>query len=238
MLRTLLRSLSLSMILMTSLVSLQQRALAGPPLICHPIEIGSARSLPWAGSEWRDVKRDYDLNRLVDDTLALLGPETSVLTRMETLRRSTVYAVWAKSDREVGISVKDTRVADELMSRLMERVRESVRNGRPSSMALFDAGYLAACYKQAGYVSSKATQGMDGYSMTRKGTGLSSNNPEMEFAMALMSRYPEQPSHREHLRRAIAGAQEGSLLARNIVKHFGKPGQNLAALRTQLAAKN
>lgn len=235
MLRTLLRSLSLSMILLTMLVSLQQRALAGPPLICHPIEIGAAKSLPWAGPQWRDVKRDYDLNRLVSDTLALLGPETPVLARMETLRRATIYAVWAKNDHEVGIPVKDRKVADELLTKLMERVRESVRNNKPSSLAMFDAGYLSACYKQSGYQSSNAVLGMDGYAMARKASGHNGNNPEMEFGLALISRHPAQPGHRDHLTRAISGAQDGSLLARNIVSHFGKPGQNLAALRTQLS---
>jgi hypothetical protein len=61
----------------------------------------------------------------------------------------------------------------------------------------------------------------------------------MEFGLALMTRFPQQPSHREHLQKAIAGAQEGSLLARNLVNHFGKPGQNLSALRAHVAsAKN
>ena len=121
------------------------------------------------------------------------------------------------------------------MAKLMERVRESVRTSKPSSLAMFDAGYLAACYKQAGYSGGPAN-GLDGYHMTRKGSGLGANNPEIEFALAKMSQHPLQPSHQEHLRRAVEGAQEGSLLARNLVIHFGKPGQNLAALRAQVAS--
>lgn len=230
------RSFSLVAALTVSLTVLQQPALAGPPLICHPVEIGNAKSLPWAGSNWRDVKRDYDLNRLVADTLALLTPEAPVLARMETLRRATIYAVWAKSDREVGIPVKDGKLADELLAKLMERVRESFRANKPSSLALFDAGYLTACYKQAGYQSNSASGNLDGYAMTRKGIGIAGSSPEMEFGLALMTQFPEQPTHREHLRRAIAGAQDGSLLARNLVTHFGKPGQNLAALRAQVAS--
>jgi hypothetical protein len=234
MTRKLLRSFSLVTALLLA-VTLQQTALAGPPLICHPIEIGNAKSLPWAGSQWRDVKRDYDLNRLTADTLALLQPDTPVLVRMETLRRATIYAVWAKADHEVGIQLKDTKIADELMSKLMERVRESVRASKPSSMAMFDAGYLAACYKQAGY-SGGAANGLDGYHMTRKGSGLTTDNPEIQFALAKMSQHPQQATHKDHLRRAVEGAQEGSLLARNLVIHFGKPGQKLSALRAQVAS--
>src|SRR5262245_50260986 len=60
MTRKLFRTLTISVALLIA-VTLQQTALAGPPLICHTIEIGNAKSLPWAGNEWRDVKRDYDL---------------------------------------------------------------------------------------------------------------------------------------------------------------------------------
>ena len=236
MTRKTLGSFSLVAALIISLSVLEQPALAGPPLICHPIEIGTANSLPWAGKEWRDVKRDYDLNRLVADTLALLTPDAPVLVRMETLRRATIYAVWSQRDREVGLASKNDKVADELLAKLMERTREAFRNNQPAGLALFDAGYLASCYRQAGHAAANVP---DGFAMTRKAGSHSAGSPEMEFALALMTRFPQQPSHREHLQKAIAGAQEGSLLARNLVNHFGKPGQNLSALRAQAAsAKN
>jgi len=236
MTRNMLRSISLVVVLLISLAVLQQSALAGPPLICHTIEIGNAKSLPWAGKEWRDVKRDYDLNGLVADTLALLTPEAPVLVRMETLRRATIYAVWAQRDREVGLVSKNDKVADELMARLMERTREAFRSSKPAGLPLFDAGYLASCYRQAGHSTPNMP---DGYSMSRKAGNSGISSPEMEFAQALMTEFPKQPTHQAHLQKAIAGAQEGSLLAKNLVKHFGKPGQSLSALRTQVAsAKN
>src|SRR5262245_38932567 len=97
------------------LMLVQQAAFAGPPLICHPFEIGNARSLPWNGPEWRAVKKDYNINRLVDDTLGLLTPETPVLVRMETIRRATVYGLWSIVDRKVDYPIKDTVVASELL---------------------------------------------------------------------------------------------------------------------------
>ena len=67
--------------------------LAGPPLICHPFEIGTAASLPFgAGRNWNSPLSTYDVNRLTADTLRLLNPETPMLVRMETLRRATIYA--------------------------------------------------------------------------------------------------------------------------------------------------
>lgn len=67
-------------------------ALAGPPLVCFPFDIGAARSLPMGTHGWESIDPTYDVSRLVDDTLALLAPETPVLVRMETLRRATIYA--------------------------------------------------------------------------------------------------------------------------------------------------
>lgn len=237
--RKMFRSFSIVAALLIA-ATVQQKALAGPPLICHPIEIGNAKSLPWSGANWRDVKKDYDLNRLVTDTLALLQPDTPVLVRMETLRRATVYAVWAKRDNEVGITVKSNAVAEELQAKLMERVREAFRLNKPATMFLFDAGYLDASFKQAGYKSNINTPSLaEGYAMVRKGSAHMGGSPEIEFALAIISEHPRQASHQEHLQKAIAGAKEGSLLAINLVKHFGKPGQNLSSLRAQLAsAKN
>jgi len=49
-------------------------ALAGPPLLCHPFDIGAARSLPMARGGWQAVDPTYDVLRLVADTLAILSP--------------------------------------------------------------------------------------------------------------------------------------------------------------------
>jgi hypothetical protein len=226
-----LRSFALAIV---ALASLQQFAQAGPPLICHPYDIGEAKSLPWSGSQWRDVKADYDLNGLVEDTLALLTPETPMIARMETLRRATIYAVWAKRDHEVGYPVKDQKIADELLSRLMERMRQSVQWGKADALALFDAGYLAASYKDAGYQSTAKPNGeLNGYEMMTKAAAMRGGDAEIEFALALMTRHSKSAAHAEHYQKAVAGAKDRSLLARNLVKHFGERGQNIADLRAR-----
>src|SRR5580698_1648684 len=83
-------------------------AQAGPPLICHPIEIGQAKSLPWVEFN-HSRSMDYDLKNLSRDTLAILDSQTLVLVRMETLRRATIYAR------------QDSQVAKELITRLQAR---------------------------------------------------------------------------------------------------------------------
>jgi hypothetical protein len=73
-------------------VLIARPALAGPPLLRHPFDIGSARSLPMGTAGWQAVDRTYDVCRLVDATLGLLGASTPATVRMETIRRATIYA--------------------------------------------------------------------------------------------------------------------------------------------------
>ena len=236
--RKMFRSISLTLTSILSLIVFQQATLAGPPLICHPYDIGNARSLAWSGSEWRAVNKNYNINRLVEDTLGLLTPETPVLVRMETLRRATVYAVWSMVDRKVGYSVKDAAVAKELLSRLKARVPDAGTKSEKKTIAiaLFDYGYLVESYKQAGDGSQgvRLAGGIDGYGMIVKAIALGGGDPAMEFAAAL-AKADRAGGHIAHLQRAAAGAQEGSLLAKNLLSHFSNMGKTIGELR---AAKN
>ncbi|MGH9843373.1 MAG: hypothetical protein ACREEM_31940 [Blastocatellia bacterium] len=224
------------------LLSLIRPALAGPVLICKTYEIGSAKSLPWAGSDWRSVKSDYDINRLVDDTLVLLTPDTPVLVRMETLRRATIYAVWARGDREVGYAKRKDGVAEELFSRLVTTGKRAAfqpgGNGKPDPLRLFDAGFFVESWKQAHINGTGAKPPeFDGYALIKKAIELRGRDADMEFAAALITSIrPDKPAYHAHLKNAIEGASEGSLLGRNLVNHFGRRGQSLADLRKDLAS--
>jgi hypothetical protein len=222
------------------LLALVGSAPAGPVLICKNYEIGAAKSLPWGGSDWRSVKPDYDINRLVEDTLALLTPETPVIARMETLRRAVIYAAWSRVDREVNYSKRNDNAAQDLFSRLMGNSKMSAfqsASKKPDPLRLFDAGFFLESWKQA-YVdgSGKKPVDFDGYALVKQAIALRGNDPEMEFAAALITSIrSDKAAHRAHLQKAIAGAPEGSMLARNIVNHFGRKGQSIADLRASLA---
>lgn len=242
--RKMLRSISLTLSSLLFLMVAQQAALAGPPLVCHPFEIGNARSLPWSGSEWRAVNKDYDINRLVEDTLQALTPKTPVLVRMETLRRATIYAVWSMNDWKVGYPVKDATVANALLSRLKARVpNPGVKADKRTALALFDYGYLVESYKQAsdGSKGVDRASGVDGYALIVKAIADRGGDPEMEFAAAIASSDRPRGSnsalrdaHLAHLRKAIAGAPEGSLLARNLVTHFSNMGKTIRELQASV----
>jgi len=193
--------------------------LAGPPLICWPIDIGPAQSLPWpANGQSVTGRPDYDVNRLVADTLALLDPGTAVIVRMETLRRATIYAQ------------RDSNAARELLLQLESRGDKN----QSDALAVFDLGYLIECYKQAELARSqglgawRGTQwrnpapGEDGYALVKKAIALRGDNAEMEFAAALITMETSDDAHQQHVRRAMAGAKADGLLAQNIAARFAK----------------
>jgi len=183
-------------------------AFAGPPLLCHPIEIGQAKSLPWVEFNHRG-STDYDLKNLSRDTLAILDSQTPVLVRMETLRRATIYAR------------QDPQVAKELITRLQARAANSDAASRPDALAWFDVGYLAEAYKQwMGKGEPNPAAGLDGYSWVRKAISLRGSDPEMEFAAAMITLPGPDGAHREHAQKALAGAKYDPLLAQNLASNF------------------
>jgi len=212
-------------------------AQAGPPLICHAIEIGNAKSLPWTSHNWNlSGGETYDTKNLVRDTLDILGPNTPVLVRMETLRRATLYAR------------KDPVAAKELLAKLHARATAAESSGHPDALAWFDVGYLAEAYKQwigqAWMRVSKDEQnpaaGVDGYAFVKKALALrgpsqNSNEAQMEFAAALITLSGPRDAHREHAQKVIAGAKSDPLLAQNLASRFTGPQSETIS---ELLAKN
>src|SRR5438067_10214227 len=218
-----------------ALVFLQvSAAYAGPPLICHAFDIGGANSIPFHGPEWAAIDPTYDVSRLVDDTLALLTPETPVLVHMETLRRSTIYTR-NRSD-----------IASALLQKLQARasaVTDNNRSDREALMAWFDLGYLASAYREAAMISRGTHEAfwrfnqsdpkdIDGYALVMKAISRG-GGPEMEFAAALITTERGGQAHDQHLQKAIAGANQDALLARNLETHFAT---SAAALRAKTLA--
>jgi hypothetical protein len=229
------RSARFAIVLVAGLLSFATVAQAGPPLICHTIEIGQAKSLPWISHGWNlSGSENYDTKNLVKDTLEILKPDTPVLVRMETLRRATLYAR------------KDPVAAKELLARLHARATSAESTGHPDALAFFDAGYLVEAYKQwIGQNLPHMTDGMrmdpnpaagvDGYGLVKRAIALRGGDAQMEFAAALITLSGPQEAHRQHAQKAIAGAKTDALLAQNLATRFIGPKTETMS---ELLAKN
>jgi hypothetical protein len=202
--------------LLTS-IALARPALAGPPLLCHPFDIGTAASLPWSGtSSWFDGKADYKLVNLVADTEALLTPSTPVIVRMETLRRASIYAS------------RDPKIAFALLERLTAKAQASKATGRPDALALLDAAYATEALRQVTMIGGipgfkdqlngvkDVVSNADGWQYMKASLAAQPDDPALEFAAALIAADKDRAAYASHAQRARAGAGKDALLARNL----------------------
>lgn len=207
--------------LVTSVVALAVFAIAtpvfaGPPLLCHPFEIGTARSLPWDGQAgWSHEKADYKIENLISETEALMTPSTPVLVRMETLRRAALYAS------------RNPQVAKELLGRLTARAEASEAGGHPDALAFLDAAYIAEAFREiaslGGSEFAGRAQGVraalgnaDGYALISRSISARPDDPAIQFTAALIAASKDRGRYATHAAKARAGAARDPLLARNL----------------------
>ncbi len=160
-------------------VLLARPALAGPPLLCFPFDIGSAQSLPMGHGSWQATDSSYDVSHLVPDTLALLTPATPVLVRMETMRRATIYAAAHPT----------------LASALVDAVQARAAAPSPdtAALAIFDFGYLVESYKEAKFLFKQplpAVDRIDGYQLVLQAQVLHPDPAMQQAARMIVEGYP------------------------------------------------
>jgi hypothetical protein len=205
-------------LLMTAVatIAIAAPALAGPPLLCHPYDIGSARSLPWNDTkDWTGQRADYKLENLIADTDALLTPSTPVVVRMETLRRAAIYASM------------DAKVAKLLLSRLNARVDAAEAAGHPDALALLDAAYVTGAFHQMTMLSGEfasrapglraAIGNADAYALITRSVAARPSDAGIQFAAALIATDTNNRGHYlDHASKARAGAPGDALLTKNL----------------------
>ena len=196
-------------VVVSALVLFATPALAGPPLICNPFVTESGKLIAWGSAPgWNSPDHTYDVRKLVADTTAVLTPDAPVLTRMENLRRATIYAM------------RDPAVAEQLLKALMARALSTTNDGR----AWFDAGYVIEAYRQGEHLRADKKAGswtavdetirVDGYGFVKKAMAMTGASAEMEFAASLMTRGAVAEAHRAR----AAKAGPGSLVVKNLAK--------------------
>jgi hypothetical protein len=190
-------------------------ALAGPPLICHSFDIGTAKSLPWISHDWRLTgSESYNVNNLVTDTISILDSDSTVLVHMETLRRAVLY------------SQKDPVTAKHLLLKLIARSDAASLYTPNGTLATFDIGYFAATLDQVHWINkdfANPAQGLDAYALVKKAIHFHDDDPQMNFAAALITLDDPSADQQGHAKKALVGAASDPLLARNLVSHFMGP---------------
>lgn len=200
--------------ILTIVLAFSTFALAGPPLICHSLNIGPAKTLPWVDLNYQKGDGGYDLKNLATDTLAILDGSQSALVHMETIRRATVFAR------------RDSLVKKELLVRLHTRATSA--GAADNAFALFDLGYFAEAEKQWSSIGeSNPASSIEGYALIQKALALRAD-PEMEFGAALVALTKSEEERNPHVQRALAGAKTNTLLAQNLNSSFNK--QTIASL--------
>jgi hypothetical protein len=207
--------------LLGATVILAAPALAGPPLLCFPYQIGSATSLPWGDDAFK-ADKGYDRAHLVDDTVRLLQEQPSTLVRMETIRRAAIY---------VG---HDHALARDLVSRMSWIAMDSEAQGKPNAQAWFDTGFAIATLRQNG-AELGARPGVEsnaeGFLYIKRALALDPDDDAKQFGAALV--LFEHGDCKPYLKRAVAGAKPGSDLARSIESNLAF-GKKLSELRAEL----
>ena len=159
---------------------------------------------------WHDTDRQYDVSRLIDDTIALLGSDTPVIVRMETLRRATLYAG------------ANATMAAALLAKLESRAASRQPN---VALAVFDFGYLVETYRQAASIFKTmlpSVETIDGYGLVQKAYTFR-QDPQIAFASAIIAASPKRADFDAHRRDALAGAKTDALLSANIAAHLSHP---------------
>lgn len=187
-------------------------ALAGPPLLCHPFDIGTSTSLPWDGSSaWFQGRAEYPRASLVADTERLLTPATPVVVRMETLRRAAIYAS------------EDQKIAQVLLDRLTTRAGKGI-----DPLTAGDAAYYIEALRQISMLGQDSRfrdripgvkaviAKADGVAWMHKAIAASPDDAGIAFEAALVTSMADRDSSQKLAARARAGAKGDPLITRNL----------------------
>ncbi len=188
-------------------------AVAGPPMICHPVEVGDAECLPWGSKPFEKSSR-FRTSGLVEATVKLLDGSSSPLTHMETLRRATLYCD------------HDAELATRLIATLVARALDAeIAGGSDAGLALLDAGYLAQCYDQLNVRTDLrfgSANGVVGYAWVQRSLELNPDDTEFEFAAAMVTARGGGSGHDRHVDRVRKLAARDSLVSKNLEVHAKK----------------
>jgi len=204
------------------LLSLATLALAGPPLVCHPLTLAMRGRWPWNAPPGNlSGNENYDTRNLVRDTLAILDSGAPVVVRM---RRCGGHSLYAKRSAGGERAVHQTSRAHGRRRRIRPGVfRRGISGGNLQPMdARRKGGSNPAAASMVTAWSAKRCPCAE-----RRGD---------EFAAALMTLQGPEKEHFLHAQRAMAGAKEEHCWHETWPGHFlGNEKQTVAEALTRSA---
>jgi len=212
-------------LLLASLVtgSAAQAASVGPPLICHPIDIGKAESLPFGDAKFA-VRHDFPLERVHPEAMRFLDGSDDVLVHMETIRRAVIYLAEGESrSKKVGrVDLTRAFLADlDLRADEAARVEPGSTGAGSAALRIFDRAYAVEAFRQMGTkAEGNVEKGLEAAIARRP------NDPALRFGVALATfgdhRGGKSRIFLENLQKALAGAEDPEgLLRKNLVSTVG-----------------
>ena len=160
-------------------VLLSRPALAGPPLLCFPFDIGAARSLPMGHGDWHDDRPDVRRVAARARHARAAGAGHAGDGRMETIRRATIYAA------------AHPKLATALFDEL--QARAAAPQPGVAALSVFDFGYLVESYKEAKFLFKEpltAIDRIDGYQLVLKAHALQNDAAMQQAATLIVDGYP------------------------------------------------
>ena len=231
-----LRKIFIALALPVSLMATATVAMAGPPSICHPLDIGTAKSLPFTNDAF--IPGDLQNSEVIPATLSILDESSSAVVHMETLRRAFIY---------VGFGKRRSPHFQELIVKLKERALLALVSPGTSpdrqALALFDVGFILQVQAEEGHGGGK-----DRYKAPQlyfaKATQLAPDNGEIALGAAISNLMPHEGSRSRFLvymnsALKVASRQHG-LLERNALRSLVQwdssySGKDLTAISKLIA---
>ena len=188
---------------------------AGPPLLCFPLDVGGAATLPFGGDGF-DVKSDLTTEEVVKLTRTLLEKSDDPLVHMETLRRATI---WFMSKDEAAAAKFRAQLAEGTLL-AAAATGDGAARAHHEAMRWFDLGYFQAAARQGGVLQLKGE-----HEWLEKAARLAPDDLALRFGVALALYFPGAEEDRKawatHLQVVLDAKEPSPLVKKNAVTTFG-----------------
>ena len=201
--------------LAVGLSALPTRA-AGSPLLCFPLDVGGAATLPFGGDGF-DVKSDLTTEEVVKQTRTLLEKSDDPLVHMETLRRATIW--FMNKDAAEAAGKFRAALADATL-RAAAAAGDGAARTHGEALRWFDLGYFQAAARQGGVLQLKGE-----HEWLEKAARLAPDDLALRFGVALAQYFPGEEEDRKawagHLQVVLDAKEPPALVKKNAVSTFG-----------------